>query len=377
MISLAIFSNFLNHHQVWVADELYGVLGEAFKFIVTCSSHSELKGGETFNNRPYCICACDTISNKELVKNISKEFTVCIFGACSQEYAIERAKYNPCGLSFEMGERWFKRGWCNICSPVLLRWRVNYWRYYKKANFHKLCMSAFAAQDDVKLGCYKGKHYKWGYFTNDTICSKTRNLFSSKETKILWCSRFLKWKHPELAVHLAARLKERNILFHLNMIGSGDELNTIKQLSVRLKVDDCMSFLGEKSNLEVRNYMSQSDIFVFTSDKNEGWGVVANEAMSEGCLLVASDQIGAVPYLVTDGKTGYVFRSQNINSLTDKVLMAIGKIDKAREIAENGKQNMQSLWSPRSAANRLLLLIDQLLSGRILELSDGPCSITN
>lgn len=374
MVSLAIFSNFLNHHQVWVADELYRVLGESFKFIVTCSSNMELKGGENYSNRPYCICACDNMSNKELVKNISKQYSVCIFGACSQEYAIERAKHNPSGLSFEMGERWLKRGWLNICSPVLLRWRLNYLLYYRKANFYKLCMSAFTARDDIKLGCYKGKHYKWGYFTNNTVISKTHTLFSTKKTNILWCSRFINWKHPELAVQLAARLKERNIPFHLNMIGVGDELNTIKHLSIQLGVDDCVSFLGKKSNSEVRNYMSQSDLFIFTSDKNEGWGVVSNEAMNEGCLLIASDQIGAVPFLLTDGETGYIFQSQNINSLTDKVLLAINRIDIAREIAEKGKQNLQNLWSPRSAANNLLLLVNKLLSSDNTEIIDGPCS---
>ena len=33
--------------------------------------------------------------------------------------------------------------------------------------------------------------------------------------------------------------------------------------------------------------MEQADIYLFTSDRNEGWGAVANEAMNSACAMVA------------------------------------------------------------------------------------------
>ena len=53
--------------------------------------------------------------------------------------------------------------------------------------------------------------------------------------------------------------------------------------------------------------------------QNEGWGAVANESMSCGCILVGSDEIGSVPYLLEEEKTGLVFRSRELESLTNKV----------------------------------------------------------
>ncbi len=41
---------------------------------------------------------------------LAREAEVCVFGANSMEYALERVKQSECGLSFEFGERWLKRG---------------------------------------------------------------------------------------------------------------------------------------------------------------------------------------------------------------------------------------------------------------------------
>lgn len=40
----------------------------------------------------------------------------------------------------------------------------------------------------------------------------------------------------------------------------------------------------------------------------KGWEAVANEAMSNGCVLAAADTIGSTPYLIKEGVTGFSFR---------------------------------------------------------------------
>lgn len=37
----------------------------------------------------------------------------------------------------------------------------------------------------------------------------------------MWCSRFIEWKHPELPVKLAEKLKAENINAIINMYGNG------------------------------------------------------------------------------------------------------------------------------------------------------------
>lgn len=37
---------------------------------------------------------------------------------------------------------------------------------------------------------------------------------------------------------------------------------------------DCLRVLGAVDNASVREIMLKSDVFVFTSDRNEGWGLL-------------------------------------------------------------------------------------------------------
>ena len=110
-MNLVFYTNYLNHHQVLVADELYHLLGDGFCFVATLPhNEKELKGGADYSTRSYCILAAESDSAHEKALYMAREADACVFGACSQVYAVERAKKNPNGLSFEMGERWLKHG---------------------------------------------------------------------------------------------------------------------------------------------------------------------------------------------------------------------------------------------------------------------------
>ena len=47
-------------------------------------------------------------------------------------------------------------------------------------------------------------------------------------------------------------------------------------------------------------------------------GAVANESMSQGCVLVGSDAIGSIPFLVKHRQNGLVFRSCQVDSLVEE-----------------------------------------------------------
>lgn len=379
-MTITFFWNYLNHHQVLVADEMYKLLGDDFHFVSTLPrDEKELKGGKDYSDRPYCILAAHSDEAHEQALMLAKNSDVCVFGACSQEYAIERAKQKHCGLSFECGERWLKRGWLNVLSPVLRNWWKNYRKYYRHKPFYKLCASAFVAKDDGKLGCYKGRHYKWGYFSqvpesighsNDDIAE----LSSEKKVRLMWCARFIDWKRPELAILLAERLKRDGCEFILDMYGEGSLRASMENKVNDLGLTDVVKFHGSVPNDEIRRAMSNADIFLFTSDKQEGWGVVANEAMACGCCLVGSDEIGAIPYLVQDGVDGLLFKSKNIDSLYQKVKLLVDDYKMRERLSFKGRTSMQNLWNARHAAESFLQLVDDLQNGRDVSINEGPCS---
>lgn len=386
-MKLVFFTNYLNHHQVLVADEFYRLLGGNFRFVATLPvNEKELKGGANYSKRPYCILAAENDEARSMAFSLAQEADTCVFGACSQKYAVERAKHNPKGLSFEMGERWLKHGLLTIGSPVFRQWALNYIRYFRKANFYKLCCSSFTASDDLKLGAYVGRHYKWGYFTRvekNFVETCSQDVSTKGKVHILWCARFLLLKHPELVVQLAARLKDDGYDFVIDMYGDEGNLAPhdkpfprvqLEKLIANLDVKDCVNLKGNRSNDEILKAMREADIFLFTSDRLEGWGAVANESMANGCVLVASDKIGSTGYLIEDKVTGLKFKSCNIDSLYEQVKFLLDNPNEMKRISSNGKQHMDEFWNPENAAKSLLKLIDYLSGRMCLVLTEGPCS---
>ena len=379
-MTITYFSNFLNHHQANVADELYEKLGTDYTFVELCPIYDWLlKGGYSdLSSRPYVLQAWRSPENYRKAEDLALNADVALFGGPETlKLEVMRAKTGK--LTFDVGERWLKRGLLNLASPRLLRYFWYYYTVFSKENVYKLCSSAYACGDHYKLYSFKNRCYKWGYFTKveDFPFETSANFdVSSEETEVhlMWCARFLRWKHPELPVRLARRLKDKGYKFVFDMYGSGVELENVKRLASELEVTDVLRFQGNLPNDKILEQMRQHEIFLFTSDKNEGWGAVLNESMSNGCAVVASDEIGSVPFLVEDGVNGLVFKSEDLDSLETKVMSLLDNADCRRTIAANAMRTMRTLWSPQNAADNLLRLIDDLQAGRDTSIAVGPCS---
>lgn len=389
-MKVGFFSIVLNHHQAQFADEMYTLLGDGFVF-VECENLGDNKGAaETYRDRPYLLQAWENENSHEKAIQIATDYDVCLFDG-GFDYQCVRMKTNK--LTFEVSERWLKRGWLNILSPRLQKNVItHHLKRWQDKPLYKLCSSAFAAEDQVKLGTFKNKCYKWGYFTKvetsgcENVVEASTDVSTTEITPLMWCSRFLLWKHPELPILLAERLKLRGYRFHLDMYGSGEYEEASKKLAESLGLSDVVTFHGNVPNEQVHEAMRKAEIFLFTSDKNEGWGAVANESMSEGCVLVASDAIGSSPYLIEEGTNGFMFHSSKtscsfgnpdkaaLDSLCEKVEWLLNHPTEKKLMQQNAQRVMKEVWSPANAARSLLQLIDDLQHGRDTSIKVGPCS---
>lgn len=377
MVKVAFFSVVLNHHQALLADELYEQTNHQFVFVelVPPSDENTKGGGNSFSNRPYLLQSWKDESHKQQAVEVALTAEVAMFGGGLDYLKI---RMNKSLLSFDVGERWLKRGLINLLSPRLLKnmwyYHINHWG---AKPLYKLCSSAYACADQYRLRSFKNKCYKWGYFTKvDDFEVEALKQGASHPgiTQLMWCARFLRWKHPEIPIMLARKLKDdgRNVV--IDMYGEGEEQESSKLLAKKLGVTDIVNFSGNIPNQQVLEEMRRHEIFLFTSDKNEGWGAVLNEAMSNGCTVVASNKIGSVPFLVNDGVNGMVFNSGDIESLYEKVVYLLDNPLERNNMAQRAYQDMSTIWSPKQAACNLLQLIDDLQHGRETSIKEGPCS---
>ena len=389
-MKLVFYSIILNNHQANVADEFWGQLGNDYRFVELVEpNEGNAKGGtDDYASRPYLIKAWKSEEEWQEAMRLACSADCCVFsGLQALPFQNERMKRGL--LSFDMSERWLKRGWVNLFSPVIFRmWLAYQMGGWRRKPLYKLCCSAFAADDQYKVATFNGRCYKWGYFTkvDKFDVEASSDVSTSNITPLMWCSRYLMWKHPELPILMAHTLKMRGYHFVLDMFGSGEYEEQAKQLAGKLGVEDVVKFRGTMPNEQLMKEMKEHDIFLFTSDRNEGWGAVANESMANGCVLVASDAIGSVPYLVKDGVNGLMFKSAStktsfgnpdqkaLDALTEKVAWLLDNKEKMKEMQRAAFLTMYNTWSPKRAAQNLLQLIDDLQNGRETSMKEGPCS---
>lgn len=378
-MTIAFFSNFLNHHQKIVADELYLICDGKYTFVETTPIPQKMieAGYPDYSNVPYLLKSWESDENMEKARLLAKTVDIAVFdGPEVLDFEILRAN-NTSKPSFDVSERWLKRGISNILSPRLLRFL---WYYHTLLRFkpvYKLCASAYCANDMHLLRAFNNRCYKWGYFTkvddfnpDSTIEDKFRS-----SLKIMWCARFIDWKHPEIPIYLAKRLKDEQIHCTIDMYGSGPELEKTKILIEKLNVKDIVSLRGNLPNDAIRSKMKEADVFLFTSDRNEGWGAVANEAMSNACVIIASDKIGSSPYLIIDKQNGRIFPSEDKKALFSIVKELAESPDDARRMALNAYTTIQSTWSPQVAAKNFIQLSRHIIDNDVPAPEAGPGSI--
>lgn len=205
---------------------------------------------------------------------------------------------------------------------------------------------------------------------------KEKNGLKFPGVSILWVGRLIGWKHPETAVLALHKLKKAGYQYNFNIIGDGEVAPKLKQLISRLEMDDCVHMLGAKSTEVVRRFMEESEIYLFTSDRQEGWGAVLNESMSCACAVVANSEIGAVPFLIKDKVNGMVYSKNSVDSLVDCLKTLMESESYRQQIGVEAYKTISEFWTPQKAAENLLTLISSIQNNTANPIKEGPCSIS-
>lgn len=375
-MQIAYFSNYFNHHQKPFADAMNAIPGVEYIFVCTTGvPEFRKKLGYQEMIADYVLDVTSSEENRKKAVELALSADVAIFGGGKAvDYIADRLKLNK--LTFNTSERRLKRGLINALSPNFLKHLYIYFRFGRKSPYYMLSCSAYTANDYNLFNAFVERCFKWAYFTQVNDLPIEEILVAKRQTrcKIMWCSRFIDWKHPEMCIELAKRLLSEGANFEINMYGNGPLMENCRQLIMKENLSDYVFIMGNRCNDDILAAMQQHNIFLFTSDQNEGWGAVANEAMSNGCVLVGSDKIGAVPFLVKNNINGRIFKSGNIESLYQTMKDLVSERTICEQLAREAYHCMKNIWSPKNAAKNLLILINALKCGQDTPIVEGPCS---
>lgn len=369
-MNIVFVSNFLNHHQ---QDFCNNMVQQCERFVFIATDSVSGKGYQKKTDADYLLPYYKEKFKRVCEKEIC-DADVVIFGGCPNNLIALRMRVHK--LSFLYSERFFKKGMWRGFIPQTRKKVVDRIVKYKDEPMYVLSASAYLPSDLAMLGYPKEKCYKWGYFPKLKYYNMEKLFFQKKEEKkvsLLWVGRFIKWKHPEVAVELALQLKKKEYDFSVKIIGGGVLEQKLYKMITKTGLENYIDMLGEMEPEKVREHMEKADIFIFTSDKNEGWGAVLNEAMNSGCAVVANHAIGSVPYLIKNGENGYSYQNKKEMQQYVEILMEDQK--HRYKIGKAAYQTVIDKWNAQIAAKRFCCLAESILNTEKKDLFlDGPCS---
>ena len=171
---------------------------------------------------------------------------------------------------------------------------------------------------------------------------------------VIYVGRIKKYKSIQHLI-LAFRLVLQQIPnAKLVIVGEGDYLPPLMNLSKQLELEGRIEFTGYVSQEEKVEKLQRSHLAVYPSLK-EGWGLTNIEANACGTPVVASD----VPGLrdsVMDGKTGLLFRYGETEDLASKMVKILSDKSLQAKLAQGGLEWAKEFSWDKTAEQTLSLI---------------------
>jgi glycosyltransferase involved in cell wall biosynthesis len=161
----------------------------------------------------------------------------------------------------------------------------------------------------------------------------------------------------------AIRTLERVVRLHpaarLVLVGEGPEMKPIQDLVRERNLQLFVRFLGLRT--DVAWLLRAADLFLLTSI-SEGIPLTIIEAMAAG-VPVVSTNVGGIPEVVEDGRTGLLAPSGNDALLATKVLHLADSPALRLQMGQFGRQRASALFSQTQMNDLYLRLYQEMLAG--------------
>jgi glycosyltransferase involved in cell wall biosynthesis len=175
---------------------------------------------------------------------------------------------------------------------------------------------------------------------------------------ILSCGKLQPWKRPldVIRAFASASIPQSILVF----AGDGPLRASVEAEATALGLADRVRMLGFVNQSQLPAVYRAADVMVIASDY-EAFGLVVNEAMLCGCVVVASDKVGACQDLIVPNVTGFVFGCGDVQSLAGILRDIFAKPHSLREISNTARTQIQN-WSPQVSAAALADAVTQAVS---------------
>lgn len=170
------------------------------------------------------------------------------------------------------------------------------------------------------------------------VDAKLRSSFAKEDERIIThISNFRKLKRVDDVIHIFEGIQQ-NISAKLLMVGEGPELEGVRALAKSKGLEDKIFFLGKSKRIEQITQIS--DLFLLPSE-TESFGLVALEAMASSVPVVSSN-VGGLPEVNIEGKTGFLRPVGDIDSMISAALTILKDETSLNQFKKNALEHAKT-----------------------------------
>ncbi len=188
--------------------------------------------------------------------------------------------------------------------------------------------------------------------------------FKKKNKKtILFVGRLIEVKGIDVLLRAFKIIKKMHPDVELRIVGDGPLKEEIVTLSDELGIP--VTLTGYKTGEELKREYLNASVFVLPSKRDkigqtETLGVVTIEALSYGLPVVASN-LGGIPDVIKDKKTGLLFNPGDHEELAEKIMLLLENPEMAGELVRKGQEHVKNNYSWKRIVDRMEQLYIGLL----------------
>ena len=165
--------------------------------------------------------------------------------------------------------------------------------------------------------------------------------------KLIWVRAFHEIYNPGLAPKVIKALALYFPDVHLLMVGpdKGDgSLEKIKAIAKDLHIEDKVEIIGGVEHHEIPTWLDKADIFINTTNYDTSPRSLL-ESMANG-LYCVSTNVGGIPYLIEDRKSGLLVAPNDPNDMADAIRLIINNTEISKIISHNARKKAEGFnWS--------------------------------
>lgn len=183
-----------------------------------------------------------------------------------------------------------------------------------------------------------------------------------REKRIITIGRLEPQKGLDTLLYAFKEILKDNPGVSLDIVGREGSKNYetyLKNICIKEGLTSNVKFYGFLQQKEIVELLNKASIFAMPS-RIESFGLVLVEAMACGLPVVSTD-VGAIPEIIPNKKTGVLIEPENIEELAEQILILLNDNKKRADLAKEGIRRVKENFTWEKRAERVENIYDSIL----------------